>query len=983
MNLCSEVNTPKLADILKSFKLSRDTQSLNEMEQKELTALLENIIIDRLPDMFARHELGRSQIEELQAYLQSGKVEQPFPEKYQKWLKGKKFDAYQITLLVEKAFLAIEYSLVFPAFLQVAGALSFEITLQACKNAADDADGENSWFYRHLEVLEQLLPAKPDAFLRWYLDNHESEEIIRIAARQPNLVRKAADSHISVREYQFLLEQVKKGNIGLYQELAGGGSVLHQRRLAENLTAKLGSGRTEAKSYLLGEASLETLYPFVDTWQRNRYNFCESTQRLENLRVGNSRFFQRGVVLEALKMQGGFFRSCYLNALCGSKTSRKQLREDLEQMAQCFQSEGLPVRYQMAILEEICEFCYQKKEQDIFVEAVSQVIADLGGDQRAELREAAKKSAVIGRCISLRALDTFWQEEKETIFASALDKSSRVRKQFISICITHKEWEPDIRDMLSSQKAKEREAAMQILTFWGAENAQNAIAEASKRGKDKKQRDSRIHKLAWAYETPFPVVHKKDGREAEEEYLQTILTAYAEQPIPGVSREAEVLALELETEELNAYMAELFYKWLEAGAEVRNKWVLYAASVHGGASIVEAFRRQIQEWPQRARGAIAAEAVKALALNGSFEAMLYVDLLSRTCKYRQIKTAAGLALEDTADTLGITQAELEDRIVPSLGFDESFQRTFDYGTRVFHVYLTPNLELTVFNGANKKLKRLPPPGKRDHKEMANEAYTEYKQLKKQLKAIVFNQKIRLEQALILKRFWTAEAWKALFVKNPIMHSFAIGLIWGIYENSVLQDTFRYMEDGSFNAKDGEELILPKDAQIGLVHPIELKSNDLAVWKEQLLDYAIVQPIEQIERPVYRITEEEAEAKQLTWFKGKTLNSRILSERLLSMGWYRGTVLDAGIYRTFCRKEGPIGVEIAFSGCHIAEEGREITIQEVSFYHIGSMKQGSCDYAPMKKENRCRLNQISPRYLSEMIRQLTKAVVSGGTSHSNA
>ncbi len=40
--------------------------------------------------------------------------------------------------------------------------------------------------------------------------------------------------------------------------------------------------------------------------------------------------------------------------------------------------------------------------------------------------------------------------------------------------------------------------------------------------------------LAWAYETSFSKVHRKDGQEADEEYLQAILLAYAIMPMKDV-----------------------------------------------------------------------------------------------------------------------------------------------------------------------------------------------------------------------------------------------------------------------------------------------------------------------------------------------------------------------------------------------------------------------------------------------------------------
>ncbi len=156
-----------------------------------------------------------------------------------------------------------------------------------------------------------------------------------------------------------------------------------------------------------------------------------------------------------------------------------------------------------------------------------------------------------------------------------------------------------------------------------------------------------------------------------------------------------------------------------------------------------------------------------------------------------------------------------------------------------------------------------------------------------------------------------------------MHQFAIGLIWGVYEDKTLKATFRYMEDGSFNTVDEEAYELPQTGTIGLVHPIELEEESLAAWKEQLSDYEVIQPIEQMERTVYRPTEEEKEQTELTRFGGKLINGLSLSGRLQNMGWYRGSVQDAGGYYTFYREDGDIGVELEFSGCFIGNENEEV------------------------------------------------------------
>lgn len=439
-------------------------------------------------------------------------------------------------------------------------------------------------------------------------------------------------------------------------------------------------------------------------------------------------------------------------------------------------------------------------------------------------------------------------------------------------------------------------------------------------------------------------------------------------------------------------MGELFDKWMSAGAEAKKRWVLYAASIHGGSDIVQRLHRQIQEWPQNARGAIAAEAVQALALNPQPQALLIVDGIARKFKFKQVKTAAGQALEFAASQLGLTREQLEDKIVPSLGFDENMERRFDYGSRSFTVTITPALEVEVFDESGKKLKNMPAPGTRDDGEKAAAAYADFKEMKKQMKATVASQKQRLELALSSERLWSVCAWRELFVRNPIMHRFAIGLIWGIYEDHKLIRSFRYMEDGTFNTEDEEEYILPETSsenmpQIGLVHPIELTKESLEAWKQQLEDYEITQPIEQLGRAVYYITPEEQKSDSLERFGGMVLNDLSLGGKLTALGWYRGSVQDGGCFDTYYREDTSVGLgaELHFSGSFVGSGslgGEDITVYDVRFYRAGSVERGSYCYDEAKGDKQLPLKDIPPRYFSEIVWQMTKATASSKEREEN-
>ncbi|MDE5891559.1 MAG: DUF4132 domain-containing protein, partial [Acetatifactor sp.] len=412
----------------------------------------------------------------------------------------------------------------------------------------------------------------------------------------------------------------------------------------------------------------------------------------------------------------------------------------------------------------------------------------------------------------------------------------------------------------------------------------------------------------------------------------------------------------------------------------KNRWVLLAASIHCGSDIVQRLYHQIQEWPKNARGAIAAEAVQALALSPQPQALLIVDGLARKFKFRQVKAAAGQALEFAASQLGLTREQLEDRIVPNLGFDEHMERRFDYGPRNFTVTITPALEVEIFDENGKKLKNIPSPGVKDDAEKAAAAYAEFKEMKKQMKTTISSQKQRLELALSAERLWTVEAWQELFVRNPIMHQFAIGLIWGIYEEHKLVQSFRYMEDGSFNTEDEEEYILPEQGQIGLVHPIELTRESLETWKQQLEDYEITQPIEQLNRVVYYLTQEEQEGKSLERFGGMILNDLSLGGKLITLGWYRGSVQDGGGFDTYYREDVSLGLgaELHFSGSYVGSGsmgGEEITVYDVRFYKAGTIERGSYCYDEAKGDKQLPLKDIPQRYFSEIVWQLTKATAS--------
>ena len=169
--------------------------------------------------------------------------------------------------------------------------------------------------------------------------------------------------------------------------------------------------------------------------------------------------------------------------------------------------------------------------------------------------------------------------------------------------------------------------------------------------------------------------------------------------------------------------------------------------------------------------------------------------------------------------------------------------------------------------------------------------------------------------------------------------------------------------------------MPEDAHISLMHPMELSDEEKAAWKEQLEDYEITQPIEQLDRAVYVRTEEEADKKGLERFGGYLVNDLSLNGKLTGLGWYRGSVQDEGVFYSYYREEEEIGigVELHFSGAYVGGMNDNVTIYDVRFYKAGTIAHGSYIYDEADKEKAYFLKDVSARYFSEIILQLTKVI----------
>ena len=773
-----------------------------------------------------------------------------------------------------------------------------------------------------------------------------------------------------------------------YNAEAIGLKATHQQRIAK-LIAEHFKHSDEIYAYIMGKAEIDTILPFAD----------EETYEGRHKKMyyivayGEDDFIIRCIA--ALSIGASKDTSDPLQ-LIGN-----DLYYNTELIVRAMVRSGLPIDIIIRSLGWQIESSYCK---EAIINKITAIMPEF--KDKATIIDVSKM-AVSSRLLYIRLLDIADSNKyKDEFFALCDDNSKVIKAELVKVISAHKDWHDNVCKLLAQKKSAKRETALMIIENQGTDAYRTELEKAYATEKSDKLKSkisellgseakpaeisdedlvtaltkgTKSKKVLWLFEQPFAPIHFTDDKIAEDIYLQALLLTYANADEGTLPPEGKTLAQKLKSDELETFALEVLSRWLEKGAEAKTKWTMYFAAIYGGDEAINCLTDYIKEWSKQSlnmRVALAVKAVNAVALNGSSYALMTVDNISRKYKSRAVRAAAVDALANAAKQLGLTTQELADKIVPDMGFDEKMCRTFDFGSRKFSVYLTPQLDIEIFEG-EKKLKNLPKIGVNDDPALAEKATADFKEMKKQMKTVVDAQKQRLEYVLMLDRKWTAAAWKALFVKNPLMHCFAIGLIWGIYENGCLKTSFRYLDDGSFTNSDDDEIELSEVMQIGLVHPLELTEHEKEAWLEQLDDYKIIQPFDQLRRKVYKVAEIDKNKTACEIFKNTEITNTTLVNRMTKAGWYKGQAQDAGFFYEFIRNDisgkekDPDGklinigmtAELKFSGTYIGYyEIEDVTVEELYF------RLPDAAY-----NDNMKLGDVNPRYYSEVVLQLKKAI----------
>lgn len=337
---------------------------------------------------------------------------------------------------------------------------------------------------------------------------------------------------------------------------------------------------------------------------------------------------------------------------------------------------------------------------------------------------------------------------------------------------------------------------------------------------------------------------------------------------------------------LGAFAWDLFQAWRTSGSPSNESWAFQALGVLGDDVVCSALVPFIHQWPLVGQTGYAATALDVLATIGSEASLVELQRISQRFKSRGLKDRAAAKLQEVAEARGLTAEQLADRLVPDMGLDAAGGRDLDFGARLFRIGIDTRLRPYVANSSGERLKELPAAGRLDDPVKASVASEVWKAFKKELRRQATLQRNRLEWALCARRRWSAHEFDRFVLGHPLLVHFARSLVWGAFDgDGRLQATFRVAEDGSLADPNDQAFVLSDSLRVGLPHPLDLTPESLSRWSQVLSDYDVLQPFQQVGRPVFPRTDGDRGLTQLALVTGRRVpTSRVLG--LESRGWRR-------------------------------------------------------------------------------------------------
>lgn len=150
------------------------------------------------------------------------------------------------------------------------------------------------------------------------------------------------------------------------------------------------------------------------------------------------------------------------------------------------------------------------------------------------------------------------------------------------------------------------------------------------------------------------ILLKDKTNKAPLKIVQYVFMEYVALKEPSILKDCNKIAEFFDIDSFRNALDNIYSNWLNNKADTKLKNMLIPYCIFQPEDKLLKLKSQIEEWALNSRGALAAHAVYAIALNASKFALVLVDTMSVKVKNNQVKNAAKDALKKTAKALEIS-----------------------------------------------------------------------------------------------------------------------------------------------------------------------------------------------------------------------------------------------------------------------------------------------------------------------------------------
>jgi len=429
-----------------------------------------------------------------------------------------------------------------------------------------------------------------------------------------------------------------------------------------------------------------------------------------------------------------------------------------------------------------------------------------------------------------------------------------------------------------------------------------------------------------------------------------------------------------------------------AGSSIKEKGILAVAGACCGEDAIDPIKTYLKTY----YGYRAAQCKVLMAVLSWIDHYRATELLLKTSeRFRtaSIRKEAEKYVHLMAERRGWTIDELQDRTLPTGGFDENRTLQIDFGSRQFTISVKKDMKLSIRNEEEKVLKSLPSPGKNDDEELAAEAKKEFNKAKRAVGAIKKGESSRLHEAMLTQRKWRFSDWDRYLNRHPILSHYFQRIVWAEFGKSELQKkglkmeganearfdgiqmakrTFRPLDDYSLTDMHDEVVRIDDDSVVGIAHTMVIDDEDREGWLSHLKDYRIKPLLDQFPETVRTVDKGLENEVLIPTYMGKTINGVTLGRLLKKFGYVQGPMDSYDKFQFSFQKRivgKGIDVNVEFTGRKMYEMDDTIALKNVYF----TKPPGEGEDGLEDEHLRIPLSEVPPLLISETLTHMEAVV----------